>query len=141
MDLELIQKDNFVDFGSVDNGLRTACIISLFTDTRITESELESGSEELRGFWADAIAGNNIGSRLWLLDRRKVTRSTRIDAEEYATEALEWMIEDKLVNKIEITGYFSEKNLCLEIILTLPNGTKNTQKFNNIISNEKSRGN
>jgi len=140
MDLELIQKDKFIDFGSIEEGLRTSVIISLFTDRRIGESELPEGETSRRGFWADSINETNIGSRLWLLDRSKVTRETKSRAEEYAYEALEWLIEAEVVTDISVNGIFEGESLSLEVKLTLPGKKSINQKFNNIIESEKNRG-
>lgn len=140
MDLELIQSKNFIDMGDTEEGLRTAVIMSLFTDQRVSEDELPEGDEFRGGFWGDVFEENSIGSKLWLLNRAKITRETKNRAEEYAYEALEWMIEDQLVTDISVIGFFEDNNLGIEIELTLPNKTSVNQKFNRIISSERSRG-
>ncbi len=87
-----------------DDGLGTSVFISLFTDRR-AEADDGLAPAERRGWVGDALAdreGDRIGSRLWLLKREKETEETRARAEEYAAEALAWMIDDGLATGIEI---------------------------------------
>lgn len=141
MDFELIQKNSGIDMGATESGLRTAVTISLFTDKRVSENELPEWEDNKRGFWADAIEGNKIGSKLWLLNRGKVDRETKALCQEYALEALQWMIEDRLVRDISAIAYFEDNNLKLEIELTLPSKKSITQNYHKIISGERTRGN
>jgi len=87
-----------------DDGLGTSVLISLFSDRR---AEADDGMPPMqrRGWPGDALPeteGDRIGSRLWLLKREKQTEETRQRAEEYAAEALGWMIGDGLVTAIEV---------------------------------------
>jgi phage gp46-like protein len=67
-----------------------------------------------RGWWADmplplasaSAAGDLIGSRLWLLSRRKVTEQTRLDAMAYTQEALQWLIDDGIAARIDVSALF-----------------------------------
>lgn len=92
-----------------DDGLTTAVLISLFTDARAKDDdELPSAliSEDFpdrRGCWMDSTSGranDSIGSRLWLLERSKVTTENLRRAEQYAREALQWMIDEGLASTI-----------------------------------------
>ena len=53
-----------------ERGLRSAVLISLFTDRRAEPGDVPEG-EDPRGWWADVLGeeGDRIGSRLWLIDR------------------------------------------------------------------------
>jgi len=86
---------------SEESGLDSAVIISLFTDRRAEADDLlPDGSSDLGGWWADAfpdIPGDKIGSRLWLLRRAKLTDETLRQLEEYASEALQWLLTDGVV--------------------------------------------
>ena len=87
-----------------DDGLGTAALISLFTDRRASADEVAAPAER-RGWVGDALAeveSDRIGSRLWLLKREKQTEETRQRAEEYAREALAWVVDDGLVTDIEV---------------------------------------
>lgn len=99
-----------------DRGLLTATLLSLALDRRAETDDMppSGNSQDRRGWWADqfaAIVGDKYGSRLWLLDRSTITSETRLRAEEYAREALQWQIDDRVVESIDLdvdltkTGY------------------------------------
>ena len=89
-----------------DDGLRTAVLLSLFTDRRAEDGDVLPDSEtDRRGWWGDnhpVVAGDKIGSRLWLLARSKQTPDVLARAEEYAREALQWLIEDKVASRVDV---------------------------------------
>jgi phage gp46-like protein len=89
-----------------DDGLETAVILSLFTDRRAEDDDIiPDGTADRRGWWADAwpeIAGDRIGSRLWLLSREKQRREVLNRAREYAREALAWLVADGIARAIEV---------------------------------------
>lgn len=91
---------------AVDDGLETAVIISLFTDARAqTDDVIPDGTGDPRGWWGDSVAnddGDQTGSRLWLLDREKQQTSVLERAEQYAREALQWMLDDQVVSEIDV---------------------------------------
>ena len=95
-----------------DDGLETAIILSLFTDRRAREDDpLPDGSDDRRGWWADAWAGQDpIGSRLWLLEREKDTREVVNRARDYAEEALQWLVEDGIAERIEVMAGWVEQS-------------------------------
>lgn len=89
-----------------DEGLHTAILLSLFTDRRAEDDDrLPSEDGDRRGWWADEFAeieGDQIGSRLWLLDRSARRADVLREAEEFDREALAWMIEDRVTDKIDV---------------------------------------
>ncbi len=90
-----------------DDGLETAVIISLFTDRRARDDDElpDANNPDRRGWWGDLVAevaDDQIGSRLWLLERSKTTPDVLVKAKEYAEEALSWMIEGDVAKKIEV---------------------------------------
>lgn len=93
---------------AADAGLRTAVLLSLFTDRQAEVGDVLPDSDpDRRGWWADAVSeveGDKIGSRLWLLARSKDLAAVRSRAEEYAAEALRWMVEDKIASKISVVA-------------------------------------
>jgi phage gp46-like protein len=105
MEGDLVWDDNDLQ---LDQGLATAVLISLFTDRRATvDDELpDSDSTDRRGFWGDQVlparVGEQMGSRLWLLERSKSWDEVEGLAEEYTLEALQWMIDDGIVSQIDI---------------------------------------
>lgn len=95
-----------VDLG-VDDGLLTAVVVSLFTDA-LAEStdELPTGETCRRGWWGDATLddADSLGSRLWLLAREKVTDNLLARFEEYAAEALAWLVEDGHCGSVSVSA-------------------------------------
>ena len=88
----------------LDQGLETAVLVSLFSDARLEAGdELPEGESDLRGWWADGGPGDRFGSRLWLLERAKVTQATLELARRYATEALEWLITEEIAERVEVS--------------------------------------
>ena len=114
---------------SPDDGLETAIAISLFTDARAADDDvLPDPSGDRRGWWGDVaprIAGDAIGSRLWLLAREKKLSSVVERARGYAAEALAWLIEDGIAAAVEVTAEAQEADrLAIGIVVTRPGGDR-----------------
>jgi len=112
---------------ALDNGMNTAIIISLFTDARADPDDLlPYAGADLRGWWGDAYApipGDVTGSKLWLLQRSKQTQDTLNRAQQYAQDALAWMIEDGVAASIEVTASFPSLGMLrLDIEVDRPSG-------------------
>ena len=89
-------------------GIETAVMMSLFTDGRASiDDELpDSNNPDKKGWWGDQVVveeGDRIGSKLWLLSRGKTDQETMIKAEGYAKDALQWLVDDEVSAKNEIT--------------------------------------
>lgn len=109
------------DFGSLDlvasssdlktdDSLRTAVLISIFTDSRASIDELPNGETDQRGFWGDSLDESEgfLGSKLWLLDRGKITNNELERAKVFVEDSLKWLITDKIARKISVS--VSRKN-------------------------------
>lgn len=85
--------------------LRRAVTISLFTWRRAGPDDVVDDSDR-KGWWGDcapSVAGDKIGSRLWLLQRRTLVADTLKDAQSYAEEALAWLVDDGVVTSVTVT--------------------------------------
>jgi phage gp46-like protein len=97
------------------DALATAVIVALGTDRRANADDTlpDDDSDDRRGWWGDQDAGRiwqgwPVGSRLWLLERAKITDSAarqgstvaRVDA--YIREALRPFIVNKIASRIEV---------------------------------------
>ena len=112
---------------AVQADLTRSVIISLYTWRRAaTDDPLDD--DERFGWWGDSypvIADDRIGSRLWLLRRVKLTAQTQRDAEFYAREALQWLLDDGQVIGLEVGSEQVDINrLNLRITLTVPSGAQ-----------------
>lgn len=101
--------------------LPRAVIISLFTWGRARPDDDLPGADRM-GWWGDsfpAVAGDRIGSRLWLLARSKITSSTVARAKEYAQEALAWLVDDGVASEVIVQaerGDLSQISLWCQIV-------------------------
>jgi phage gp46-like protein len=110
-----------------DDGLRTAMLISLFTDARAREDDpLPDDGADPRGWWGNAyspVAGRELGSRLWLLNREKLTAATVERARVYAAEALAWLKTDGIVSELTVEATrLGNQMIALKIVVDRPEG-------------------
>ena len=122
---DLVIDDDVADLATEDPGLRTAVLVSLFTDRRVAEG-LPPGEAHRRGWWGDTLTGaGEIGSRLWLLGRAKRTPETMRRAEGYAREALEWLVTDGVVLEVDVRAESpADHRLLLRVVLTTQDGAE-----------------
>ena len=113
---------------ATEDGLRTAVIISLFTDRRAeADDEIPDGGDDRRGWWADPA----MGSRLWLLARAKETPDTLTRARAYAIEALQWLIDDGVATAVDVTAEWARRGvLGLRVVITLADRGRYDDVFN-----------
>jgi phage gp46-like protein len=113
-----------------DEGLETAVLISIFTDKRISDDELPTGETSKRGWWGDVFPNvdqDQIGSRLWLLERVKRTAETLRKSEDYIKEALNWLIEDGVAASIEVTSSYDENNQLVAALTVIKPGGRQSR--------------
>ncbi len=85
------------------NDIVTAVIISLFTDGLAnTDDKITDGTNDPRGWVGDLGQDVSIGSRLWLLDRSKLTPALGPKVKDMAAAALQWLIDDGVVARFDI---------------------------------------
>jgi phage gp46-like protein len=113
---------------TTDAGLETAVLISLFSDQRVIEEELPPGITFKRGWWGDLfpdIEGDQIGSKIWSLDRDKNTLKTVVQLENKIKDSLQWMLDDGVASEItvevtqDLTNIFRQN---AEIVISRPTG-------------------
>jgi len=128
-DADLLAADLALQDGAIriDDGMHTAILISLFTDARADgDDELPDAGGDRRGWWGDAfpvVAGDETGSRLWLLFRSKITPATINRARDYARAALAWIVEDGIAASVDVTVEAQERHrLAIGVVLTRPTG-------------------
>lgn len=120
-----------------DAGLNTAVIMSLFTDRRASDDDvLPSSSDDKRGSWMDSfpdVEGDKIGSRLWLLDRAKLTQDTVDKVKYYCEEALAWLVQDGIAKAVNVVTEIVRKHplgiIAATIDIVRPDGNIERYKF------------
>lgn len=97
------------------NDIKTAVLVSLFSDFRATDSQVDDGNK--RGWWADFT--KDFGSLLWLLEREKLIEATAQRARDYCRAALTWLVTEGIASKIEVnTTIVKPVGLKIQIIIT-----------------------
>lgn len=115
-----------------DDGLETLVLQVLFTDARADDSDvLPDGTGDKRGWIGDTFADQPWGSKLWLLDREKLTTDVRNKAVTYAQTALDAHLKPDYASNIVVTGAIPHfQMLQLNIAITSPDGTNTTMTIN-----------
>ncbi len=104
---------NGADLKRDESGLYSAIITSLFTN--------------LGSYWADP----EWGSLLHTLKRAKQIDETLRLAKSYATESLQWTIQDGLLTNIDVDTYWHAATvLAISVKAMLPDGTLFNDVFN-----------
>lgn len=116
--------------------LAAAVLISLFS-WRKSNPDDGVKAPTRQGWWGDTfaeVAGDRIGSRLWLLQRQKVLSTTLRRAEAYAKESLQWLIDDAVVARIEVSAERSGVDqIALLVTCYRPDDTQALQaRFQNV---------
>ena len=108
-----------------DDPLVRSVINSLFCWRRADASD-DRPCDSWMGWWGDTFAdddGDKFGSKLWLLGRSKIVPETLRLAEQYAEEALQWLIDDGVAGRVEVRAEFNEfQRLDLLVTVFKPNG-------------------
>lgn len=123
--------DLLLDAGGLatDDGLRTAVTISIFTDARASaEDVLPAADGDRRGWWGDAvpaIEGDVIGSKLWLLERSKITTDTVVQARDYLKACLAWLVQDRVAAAVDVEVEAQRpQTLAFVVLITRPSGER-----------------
>lgn len=136
-DLSIMWIDGEGDVVSLDSALLTddsltnAIVISLFTDARV---------DNQRGWWGNDFNQNEeiqveMGSRLWTLARSKQLADVLDDAQAYAEQALQWLIDDGHALAIDVMATNPEQSvLLLSVVVMLPNGQTEQRTFSAVWS-------
>lgn len=118
--------------------LSTAVVISLFTWKRAKAGDILPDGTDRKGWWGDtysSIPEDKIGSRIWILNREKILPSTIARLEEYAYEALEWLIEDKIAKAVTVKAFRNEQDLNrVDMLINIykADGGSASYAFNNV---------
>jgi len=121
MTLQLVVDGVGTNATDISDDLPRSVLISLFTWRRANPDDDLPASNKY-GWWGDSYPtelNDRIGSRLWLLSRAKMLPETVARAEEYATEALQWLIDDGVADSVQVSAeQQSMDTLALRIQLT-----------------------
>ncbi|HCL5682443.1 TPA: phage GP46 family protein [Citrobacter freundii] len=102
MELWLTVNGTQVSASSQLDPLTRAVVISLFTHRR---ADPDDNADVPMGWWGDTwpmVANDRYGSKLWLLQRSKLTNALVNTVRTYIRESLQWMLDDSVVSRIDI---------------------------------------
>lgn len=88
----------------INNDLETSVIVSLFSDAPAQPGDAVD-SNYTGGWWGNTFLGDTtfvLGSRLWLLQRQKLTQAVANAAKQYGMEALQWMITEGIASSVVV---------------------------------------
>lgn len=89
---------------ALDETLGTPVLLSLMCDQQApADATLPVAGGSLRGWWGDDPSDPG-GSLVWLLERAVMQDQTLAQAQSYAADALQWMIDDGVVGSVEVTA-------------------------------------
>jgi phage gp46-like protein len=117
------------------NPLVRAVLISLFT-WRHANTDDDLPGDQRMGWWGDSfpmVPDDRIGSRLWMLARAKMVPETASRAQEYAEEALKWMVEDGVAARVVVvTELQGQDRLAINTQIYRKDGTLLDLRFSNV---------
>jgi len=93
--------------------LDTALLMSLFCEQRAAPSEMPNPAQRRGWIGNEATPGIEIGSKLWLYEQARVTRTTLNGIQTEGQRAVAWLVEDGLANKVEASVSTSELTINL----------------------------
>ncbi|RLM05037.1 hypothetical protein BIY27_21600 [Gibbsiella quercinecans] len=110
---------------SSDEGLVSLVLICLFTDSRAADSdEIPDGTTDKRGWPGDSFSDFDWGSKLWLIEREKLTEEVRQRAENYATISLQPLVTYGYARTATVIATIPQMYwLQLSVVLTRPNAS------------------
>lgn len=117
---------------AVGHDLETAVLISLFSDRTADADDVlpADAVADPRGWWADVYEAGRLGSKLWQVFGRVRNQDTLNFARDAATQALQWLIDDKVAATVKVApSYYGSGGLRLDIAITQPNGTTNQYSY------------
>lgn len=91
-------------------GFNTALKMSLLTDARAAESQVPE-PQRRRGWWGTFLLGfanYDLGSLLWLLNQARATINTLNNAITFTQIALQWLIDDGHLERVNVTANYSD---------------------------------
>jgi phage gp46-like protein len=108
----------------------TAIYVSLFSDRRANESEVLESHRRRGWIGNEYTPGFEGGSKLWLFEQSRLTRTVVNEVEDAAREALQWFVDDEFAVAIRKSDLrVTTTGLSLEIVIERPYGKVEKRYF------------
>ena len=108
----------------------TALLMSIFCERRAAESEIPPA--QLRRGWIGNESNNDgfeNGSKLWLYEQSRVTRTTLQEIASVVQNGLQWFVDDGLAISINVSAKLQNNNIIIEVEIMRPNSTVDFRYF------------
>jgi phage gp46-like protein len=113
-----------------EDGIETAIAIALFTDARMPDDDASEVGGTRGGWFGDSVTGGSMGSLLWTLDSRSMTRETLLLAEQYASDAIQRQIIDEgIAESFEVSATSAGENYILNVKIFGPDDNTKLYKY------------
>ena len=124
-----ISIDSFGDIATADS-FDTAILVSLLSDRRADASEVAQ-SERRRGWIGnESTPGQEMGSKLWLYEQSRATRTVLNAIAGVARDALEWLVEDDFAVALsDVEVAVTPTGMTLAITIRRPNSQVDRRFF------------
>lgn len=88
----------------LDDGLENYVLISLSTNKRARDIDpLPFKDSDKQGWWGDIFEDVEIGSRLWLRQRDRISNELFTNITQDVEDALQWMIDDNIIDRLSVS--------------------------------------
>ena len=106
------------DSGDLDNGdfLDSSLLYSLLGERRASESEVPEASRR-RGWLGNVDQTFENGSKLWLYEQARISRSVLSGISSAALDGLQWLVDDGLLQDVQANATLSNSSIVLDIPL------------------------
>lgn len=92
------------DKAILDDGLENYILLSLSTNRRADPTdEIPSNTMDKQGWWGDVLDDVLFGSKLWLRQNLRMSPELLTLVKQDIEDALQWMIDDTIVDSIDVT--------------------------------------
>lgn len=117
-----------------DDFFDTAILVSLFVERRASSSEVPASHQRRGWIGNESTPGIEMGSKLWLLEQSRLTRTLINSANSFVLNALQWLIDDGYALNIEVDTVIQEQSLVIEATIERPN-SKTEHRFYDLWNN------
>lgn len=108
----------------------TAIIVSLFAERRANESEVAESRQQRGWIGNESTPGFEMGSKIWLYEQSRLTKTILNGIEIAARESLQWLVDDEFAIRItKVKAIATTTGINLEIVITRPNSQVDRRYF------------
>lgn len=113
------------------DAFNTALLMSLFCERRAQASEVPA-PENRRGWIGNESDpdGFEIGSKLWLHEQSRITKTSLQDIVTSGSNGLQWLVNDNIITSFNVYASLSNDNILITVEIYRPNSEVEYKYFN-----------